>query len=110
MNARPLLLVGALLIAAPAGADDLYATVYVLTDDGERGRRVHRTDLLAEPAEKQSARIALCGQDYFGDEATIGALAEYQDDAHSIHVYRSRIDPQSRNVQREELCRSGDTE
>lgn len=107
MSARPLLLVGALLIAAPAGADDLYATVYARTDDGERGRRVHRTDLLAEPAEKQSARIDLCGRDYFGDEAKIGALAEYRDGAHSIHVYRSRIDLQTRNVQREELCRSG---
>jgi hypothetical protein len=110
MSTRPLLLVGALLIAAPAGADDLYATVYTRTDDGERGRRVHRTDLLAEPAEKQSARITLCGRDYFGDEATIEALAEYQDEAHSIHVYQSRIDPQTRNVRREELCRSGSAE
>ena len=105
MNPR-LLLIGALLIAAPAVADDLYATVYALTEDGERGRRVHRTDLLAEPAEKQSARITLCEEDYFGDEATIEALAGYRDGAHSIHVYRSRIDPQTRNTVRELLCRS----
>jgi len=110
--ARSVFLILVLAAAVFAGpqpawtAEELLAVVYEKAAEGAKGRRVHRQELLAAATEEHSATIALCGRQFYAYEAELEALRGFGLGDHVIVVYRSEIDPVTKNSRREELCRT----
>jgi len=93
--------------AAPTqAADEILAVVYERGEDGGKGRRVHREELLGAATEERSAILELCGRQFFAYAKDLEALQAFDPARHLTIVYETTIDPVTKNSRREEICRS----
>lgn len=95
------------VMAPLAGANGMFeydAVVYELTDDGSRGRRVHRDAFLREPSEKRAASFNRCGVDFFHSRDKVDKLLALSSAGHRVIMYESTVDPVSKNTRRRVVC------
>lgn len=91
--------------AAEADAEEVYVVVFEQKAEGGKGRRIYRDTFYLAPTEKRSAAMRQCGMELFNYQDKIEALDGYRREGHLVIVYRSTIDPVSKNTKREEICR-----
>jgi hypothetical protein len=91
--------------AAEADAEEVYVVVFEMKPDGRKGPRIYRDTFYLAPTEKRSAVVRPCGMDLFNYQDKVEALDGYRREGRLVIVYRSRIDPVSKNTKREEICR-----
>jgi hypothetical protein len=102
----PLLWSGVTL-PADASEQEVYAIVREAGTENRKGRRVYSDTLYLMPSEKRSAVLELCGMVFFGYPENVEKLRSHRRDGHTVTVYKSTVDPATRNTRREAICLSG---